>query len=506
MKFQLLLALLPALTALAAPIASAPAKRDVADVATVLIGVGEKRDTADVATVLIGVADRRDVLDTATARPEKRSTDDVATVLIGVSEREVQASQGMAKREPAVEGAYARYVKAAEAHPKDILADSSPSFSDVLSSHKNLTTFKNTLQSAYPDLLSRLDALTLSSPVTVLAPSNNAFAKTTYYPVLGPAFDNYDLVAIQNILNYHVLNGSHASKDLITQFQFFPTWLNNATFSNVTNGQRVGGVMQGSTDMIWLSGESTRSSVSEADIPFAGGVIHIIETMVMPPTSFPATAETFSTASEPFEITAFLGATYFSKNNTIPALAAFLNQTADLTIFAPNNAALESVATALTSLADNDPTAFTKLLDYHIVASPSGPIFSTNLTNGTTLTTLTGATLSISMIANSRFVNAARILTPDVLIANGVVHVLDNVLSPDDTTSVPQPTRATQLPVLSADSQTRASEAPFTSFMPWDVVTQAPAATGSGKAGTLTGTAAASTKTAGAGRAVGGGV
>lgn len=387
------------------------------------------------------------------------------------------------------------------------LADSSPSFSDVLSSHKNLTTFKNTLQSDYPDLLSRLNAQTSSSPITILAPSDNAFAKTTYYPVLGPAFNNHDLVAIQNILNYHILNGSHTSKDLITQFQFFPTWLNNATFSNVTHGQRVGGVMQGGTDMIWTSGESTRSTVSEADIPFAGGVIHVIETMVTPPTSFPATAEIFSTASEPFEITSFLGATYFSKNNTIPALAAFLNETSDLTIFAPNNAALESVASALESLSD-DPTAFTKLLDYHIVVGQGGPIYSTNLTNGTTLRTLAGETLSISIVANSRFVNSARILTPDLLISNGVVHVLDNVLSPDDTAAVPQPTRATQVPVLSTNTQFTISEAPFTTFMPWAVVTDAPPPPGSARTatGTETGTGAVATSTTkgGAGRAAGG--
>lgn len=386
------------------------------------------------------------------------------------------------------------------------LADSSPSFSDVLSSRKNLTTFKNTLQSDYPDLLSRLNAQTSSSPITILAPSDNAFAKTTYYPVLGPAFNNHDLVAIQNILNYHILNGSHTSKDLITQFQFFPTWLNNATFSNVTHGQRVGGVMQGSTDMIWTSGESARSTVSEADIPFAGGVIHVIETMVTPPTSFPATAEIFSTASEPFEITSFLGATYFSKNNTIPALAAFLNETSDLTIFAPNNAALESVASALESLSD-DPTAFTKLLDYHIVVGQGGPIYSTNLTNGTTLRTLAGETLSISIVANSRFVNSARILTPDLLISNGVVHVLDNVLSPDDTAAVPQPTRATQVPVLSTNTQFAISEAPFTTFMPWAVVTNAPPTMGSARTGTVTATAtgavATSTTKGGAGRAAG---
>jgi transforming growth factor-beta-induced protein len=373
-----------------------------------------------------------------------------------------------------------------------------PSFRDVLSSHKNLSTLKNVLSDSHPSLLSLIAAQPSSNPITVLAPSNEAFAKTTYYPILGPAFDHGDVDAIQNILSYHVIAGYHPSTSLLPQFQYFPTWLSNGTFSNVTGGQRVGGVMQSGKQMVWTSGQSSRSIVTEPDgmdIVFAGGVIHIIESLVTPPSSFPMTAELFSTAAEPYQLTSFLGATYFSLNKSVPLLSRYLNSTSDLTIFAPNNAGMESVASVLASLAQNPP-ALTNLLGYHIVASKpgSGPWYSTNFTNGTTLQTISGGSLTITSAFNSLFVNSAKIITADLLLQNGVMHVMDNVLSPDDAGAVPRPSLATQQPVLAPNPDSSVSQAPFTTFMPWAVVTDLPessfsrgsSATGAGGA-TVTG-------------------
>ncbi|KAF2258644.1 hypothetical protein CC78DRAFT_572376 [Lojkania enalia] len=137
MKFQVFSAIFAA-TAIAAPVITkdnalhlnsvadkreALIDRDVADVATVLIGVAdkreavdgvEKREVADVATVLIGVADKRK----AKEELSQRDIADVATVLIGVADNKAPAIK---KREPAVKGAYAKFVEEAEEHPEDIL-------------------------------------------------------------------------------------------------------------------------------------------------------------------------------------------------------------------------------------------------------------------------------------------------------------------------------------------------------------------------------------------------
>jgi transforming growth factor-beta-induced protein len=354
-------------------------------------------------------------------------------------------------------------------------SSASPSFNDVLTQHQNLSRL-TTLLDSFPSLLSLIQNQPSSNPITVLAPSNAAFSKTVYYPILGPAFSSNDVGAIQNILIYHVIPGLHDSKSLQPQFQYFSTWLNSPTMSNVTGGQRVGGVMQSGTQMVWTSGQQSRSTVTEKgamDIAFSGGVVHVVDTLLTPPSSFPATAEIFSTSAEPYQLTSFLGATYSSPNKSVPALATYLNTTSDLTIFAPNNIAMETVASDLASMAKGDATALTKLLQYHIV--PGGPYYSTNFTNSTTLKTITGASLTVTFSANSHFINNARLITSDLLLQNGVMHVIDVVLSPESTTAKAEPSLATARPVLAVNADFSTSEAPFTTFMPWNVVTSAPA-------------------------------
>ena len=370
------------------------------------------------------------------------------------------------------------------------------SFQDILSSTKNLSSFSDALTKYNPDLLTQIGSS--SSPITILAPSNAAFAKTIYYPVIGPAFSHDDIGAIKAILDYHVVVGNHSSSSLLPTFQYFPTWLTNSSFTNVTDGQRVGGVMQGGTEMFWVSGQSNRSPVITTDISFEGGTVHIIDSLLIPPSSFPATSELFSTAAEPYQLTSFLGAIYYpsNSNTTSPTSATLLNTTSDVTIFAPNNVAMESVASALMSISNTSD--FEALLQYHIIVAKGGPWYSTDFTeNGTVLESITGGSLTISFSSNSWFINSARLLTSDLLLANGVMHVIDNVLSPSETTAKPNPSLATQVPVLSTAGSFNISAAPFTTFLPNTINTNAPTSTaggdsyGGGPGATTTGNSAA---------------
>ncbi|KAH6674435.1 FAS1 domain-containing protein [Halenospora varia] len=383
------------------------------------------------------------------------------------------------------------------------IQQSAPSFKEVIATQKNLTSFNETLTKYYPDLLTYIGAQTSSNPITVLAPSNAAFAKTTYYSVIGPAFSNKDVQAIRNIMTYHVVTGNHPSTALLPTFQYFPTWLSNSSWTNVTNGQRVGAVMQRGTEMIWTSGISNRSPVIAQDISFAGGTIHIVDSLLIPPTSFPMTAELFSGAAEPYQLTSFLGATNYGAsqpNATGASLARYLNTTGDLTLFVPNNAAMESVRDAVTSLSSNSD-AFDKLLKYHIVQGKGGPWHSTMFNESdNTLEPISGGSLTVTFSSNSYFVNGARLLTSDLLIDGGVMHVIDNVLSPDNIVK-PNPSLATQVPALSTGANFNISAAPFTTWLPNTIDTRRPTATagytGNGAAGTTsyTGSSSAATGT-----------
>lgn len=51
--------------------------------------------------------------------------------------------------------------------------------------------------------------------------------------------------------------------------------------------------------------------------------------------------------------------------------------------------------------------------------------YSSTLRNGESLKTLTGESVKISISGENVFVNDAKVLIPDILVANGVVHVID---------------------------------------------------------------------------------
>lgn len=97
-----------------------------------------------------------------------------------------------------------------------------------------------------------------------------------------------------------------------------------------------------------------------------------------------------------------------------------LDTTPDVTVFAPNNSAFQAIGSALGSLSTQD---LTSILQYHVVNGTVG--YSSALENGTSLQTLGGSNLTIQVIDGDVFVNSAKVVTPNVLVANGVVHVID---------------------------------------------------------------------------------
>jgi len=64
-------------------------------------------------------------------------------------------------------------------------------------------------------------------------------------------------------------------------------------------------------------------------------------------------------------------------------------------------------------------------LKYHVVVSEK-PLYSASLMNGSSAMTLDGDKVTITLTsAGGVFVNDAMVVTPDVLVAGGVVHIID---------------------------------------------------------------------------------
>ncbi|CZS98782.1 uncharacterized protein RCO7_09141 [Rhynchosporium graminicola] len=336
----------------------------------------------------------------------------------------------------------------------------------LLADQKNLTTFQSLIKK-YPDILLKLPSQSgvtvcahLSSAVRILAPNNDAFDKIPYTR-LNSAFANNDQNTIISILSYHILQGRLTASQLIPGTPvFLPTLLNDPSWSNVTGGQNLENVKQAGDVVVFVSGQGSRSTLVQADLPFSGGIVQVIESLLIPPTNLTETTTAFN-------LTSYQGSLYASE------LISNLTDTPNYTIFAPNNEAFQALGPAISSLTVE---ALSSVLNFHVL--PNQVTFSTALRNGTTWKTKQGNKITVRHSGNNVYIDSAQLLTTDILLANGVLHVIDNVLNPSGA-GVPNPDLPTQLPGF--PSASKASDLPFTTAIPCTVscpVTETSASSG----------------------------
>lgn len=98
------------------------------------------------------------------------------------------------------------------------------------------------------------------------------------------------------------------------------------------------------------------------------------------------------------------------------------------TVFAPTNDAFASIQdTVDTLLMPENKGDLKSVLTYHVVR---GELKAADLTDGQELETVNGEKLTVSVNGDTVKVGDATVVTPDVDVSNGVVHVIDQVLVP----------------------------------------------------------------------------
>ncbi|MGO8670913.1 MAG: fasciclin domain-containing protein [Capsulimonadaceae bacterium] len=117
-------------------------------------------------------------------------------------------------------------------------------------------------------------------------------------------------------------------------------------------------------------------------------------------------------------------------------LAEFLRGPGPLTVFAPTNAAFDKLSLNQLQALTNDPSALTKVIDYHIIPSRMSSADVLAMPSPMTPATLEGDPLSVSGSTGSLTVNGAMVTDADVYATNGVIHEIDTVLIPPTVESV----------------------------------------------------------------------
>jgi len=214
----------------------------------------------------------------------------------------------------------------------------------------------------------------------------------------------------------------------------------------------------------FFSGLLSNSTVTQANMNFTGGVVHVVDTFLTIP-------QNISTTLDLLNLTSARGAIEASG-------AASAGLPANLTAFIPNNAAFQAIGSALGNVSMQQLAG---IVGYHIV--PDVVAYSSDIKSGMNLTTTTNGTLHITESKGSIYVNSAKVILPNVLCMEGVVHVIDNVLNPMESAAKPNMTASTQSVAFSGAS--KASVVPFTSGIPAPTVAIATpsAATATGAVG-----------------------
>jgi len=147
------------------------------------------------------------------------------------------------------------------------------------------------------------------------------------------------------------------------------------------------------------------------------------------------------------------------------------------TVFAPTDAAFAKVPKATLDALAADPAKLKAVLLYHVVP---GRVTAADVVKLTSAKTAEGRSLAIKVVNGSVFVDGAQVTTPDVGATNGVIHVIDSVLIPQEATATASKT-IVQTAVAAGSFKTLASllkkaglvgtlqgKGPFTVFAPTD--------------------------------------
>ena len=98
------------------------------------------------------------------------------------------------------------------------------------------------------------------------------------------------------------------------------------------------------------------------------------------------------------------------------------------TVFAPTDAAFAALPAGTLDGLLKDPAALKKILLYHVV---SGAVTADKVVGLTSATSVEGSPIAISVKDGTVYLNdTAKVVTPDVMASNGVIHVIDKVILP----------------------------------------------------------------------------
>ena len=289
-----------------------------------------------------------------------------------------------------------------------------------------------------------LETLQGPGPFTIFAPTDQAFADAGID--LGALDNPSGKQTLSDILLYHVVSGEVPSSNVT-----------ECMTATAANGQTLSFTVG---DGVMVNG----ANVTIADVATSNGIIHVIDKVLSP-------------TNTPNDIARTAQCTGIHNSLVSAVVQAELLETLQgagpFTLFAPTDQAFADAGIDLASL-DNPAgkAALADILLYHVV---SGNVPSTALSDCMTTPAVNGQNLAFNL-GSGVMVNDANVTLADVGTSNGVIHVIDKVLTPTDTPNdIPRTAECSEVhnslvsSIVQAELlETLQGDGPFTVFAPTD--------------------------------------
>jgi transforming growth factor-beta-induced protein len=234
-------------------------------------------------------------------------------------------------------------------------------------------------------------------PFTVFAPTDEAFAKLPEGTVEALLADPE---ALADILLYHVVPGKVMAADVSDGLEAETAQGSTVSFAIHSDGAPA----------------INDALITATDIEAFNGVIHVIDTVILPPADIVDTA----IAAGSFEtLVAAVQAA---------GLEEALRGDGPFTVFAPTDAAFAKLPAGTVEALLADPEALANILLYHVI---DGKVMAADVSDGLEAATLQGSTVSFAIHSDGTpAINGALITATDIRASNGVIHVIDTVILP----------------------------------------------------------------------------
>lgn len=267
---------------------------------------------------------------------------------------------------------------------------------------------------------------------TVFAPSNDAFDALAKELTGSETAKGADLLVpankalVRSVLQYHVLASKVLAAGIKSGVAIEPA-LGDGSFFKID--------LAGGKAVI-ADGRARSSNIVATDVQANNGVIHIIDKVILP-----ANKSIVDIAAGNTGFSSLVAALQFASNDG--DLVRLLSGAGTFTVFAPTNAAFDSLARELTGdhaatgpqlLVAGNRDLIRSVLQYHVLAArvlvaevPLGAPIDPALAGDATFTISAAAGKVTITDARHR---SAGITATDLFASNGVVHVIDNVILP----------------------------------------------------------------------------